>query len=119
MANRVKSILIVEDEVLVGLDLTMQLEEEGYEIIGPATTLSAAADMLRGQTPDFAILDANLNGECPNAIASDLQERGIPFVYVSGYGPDYIAQHLPIAPLLQKPVRIPLLLSQIETALAQ
>ncbi len=111
-----KRILIVEDEVMVALDLSLQLEDEGYSCLGPASTVAAALGLLRDATPDFAVLDANLGGEMPAPIAEELARRGVPFVYVSGYNGDYIDKNLPPAPLIGKPLPLRELLWRIREA---
>ena len=35
---------------------------------------------------DLAVLDVNINGQFSYPIASNLRERGIPFVFATGYG---------------------------------
>lgn len=112
-------IFILEDEALVAMDLSVELEDHGYEVLGPAMTVKMAADILTTMKPDFAVLDANVGGELPSIIAQDLSERGVPFVYVSGYGQDYITKHLPPAPLLPKPVQIRSLIDEIKSALGR
>ncbi len=112
-------ILVVEDEAMVALDLTLQLEDEGFRCIGPAPTVARALDLLQAETPDFAVLDGNLAGELPRPVAERLSERGVPFVYVSGYNAAYIVENLPPAPLLTKPIRFGDLLAQIRASLAR
>lgn len=111
-------VLVVEDEVLVGLDLMMQLEDAGFTCIGPAPTVASAMKLVATETPDFAVLDANLGGISPVAVAEDLRDRGVPFLYASGYDERYIRDNLPEAPLLQKPIQIPSLLAHINDRLA-
>lgn len=97
-------ILIVEDEIFVGMDLTMQLQDEGYECVGPACSVDAAISLIEERPVQFAILDANLGGESSAPVAERLHADGIPFVYVSGYDRDHIRETLPDAQLIQKPV---------------
>ncbi|PZX18811.1 CheY-like chemotaxis protein [Palleronia aestuarii] len=115
-ADAVK-VLVVEDETFVALDLVMQLEDEGFECYEPCSSVDGALEFLETNDPDIAILDANLRGETPRRIAEALRSKGIPFVYVSGYGWDYISRQLPVAPLVAKPVRMTFLLNEMSAAL--
>ena len=81
-------VLLLEDEVLIGLDLRDDLQDAGYRVEGPFTTCAAALDWLRMATPDTAILDAALkDGPC-REIALELTCREVPFVIYSGYHED-------------------------------
>jgi CheY-like chemotaxis protein len=99
-------VLIVEDETLVALDLQLQLEDHGFSCLPPASTVEAALETVASRTPDVGVLDANLNGTSSAPVAARLQQDGIPFVYVSGYGRAYLRENLPPAPLVEKPVRV-------------
>lgn len=99
------SILLAEDEVIVAMDLSMQLEDAGYRCLGPVETVEDALALLEEETPDFAILDANLGGTHPVAVAEKLAATGVPFVYMTGYSVDFITRHLPEAPVIEKPIR--------------
>ncbi len=110
-------VLVLEDEVFVGLELSLILEGAGYSTLGPAPDVQAAEELLAQTTPDFAILDVNLEGVTSASVARLLEARGVPFVYMSGYTDDYMDEHLPRAPFFNKPVQPALLLKAIEAAL--
>ena len=80
------SVLLIEDETLISLDLCDTLVQAGYAVIGPATTVAGAMFLLRQQTPHLAIVDVLLrDGPC-SEIADQLRARHVPFVVYSGYG---------------------------------
>ena len=81
-------VLVVEDEALVAMELADILEHVGCTTIGPAATVAQALALLDGRRPDAALLDLNLNGESGARVAIALNDRGVPFVVVSGYGED-------------------------------
>ena len=54
-------ILVVDDEENVRLLYTMELKDEGYDVI-TATTAEEALDILKEQNPDLIILDIRLPG---------------------------------------------------------
>jgi len=113
-----QTILIVEDEAIVGLDLAMQLEDEGYECLGPVGTVEEALALLEEQPPDLAVLDANLDGATSAPVAERLQAMQRPFVYVSGYGERGALEQLPEAPLISKPLKFDRLATLIRELLA-
>ena len=80
------SILVLEDEQIIALDLKDILEDAGVgevEIYGESKTALAA---LEEKTPDAAVLDMNLGGGKTSAeVARALQEKGCPYIFLSGY----------------------------------
>ncbi|MGB1004310.1 MAG: response regulator, partial [Salibacteraceae bacterium] len=61
MAEKMK-ILVVEDEMVIAMNLTLILENLGYEVVGPASNFEEAIEELEVEVPDLAILDVNLEG---------------------------------------------------------
>ena len=75
-------ILVVEDEALLAVDLSLTLEDEGARIAGPCLTVE---DALRHDGPiDAAVLDVDLRGELVFPVADRLAETGKPFVFHTG-----------------------------------
>ena len=62
-------ILVVEDEVLIGIALCMVLRVAGHRVWGPAGTVDRALEMAASEAPDLAFVDLNLQG---NAEGLDL-----------------------------------------------
>jgi CheY-like chemotaxis protein len=52
---------------------------------------------------DVAILDLNLAGVLTYPVARLLQERGIPFIFATGYGSSGLMEDFQRSPTLQKP----------------
>ena len=80
-----KSLLLVEDSMMIALDAQNMLQNCGAEVELVATT-SDARRAIQLNKFDAAILDVNLYTETSFPIAEDLQERAIPFVFAKGYG---------------------------------
>ena len=58
-----RKVLLVEDEELVALALVEELTRLGWSVVGPATSLEDAQDIVKsGVHLDAAILDVNLHG---------------------------------------------------------
>ncbi len=103
-SNSRPSVLILEDEALIALDLHDELRDAGYEVAGPFTTCAAALSWLQTATPDTAILDAALkDGPC-RAIAQELTRREVPFLIYSGYHEDrLLLAEFPHVTWIEKP----------------
>ena len=85
-----KRVLVVEDELLVALMIEDFLTEFGCTTIGPCGTVETAMHALLTEAPDLALLDVNLNGERVYPVAEALEQRHVPFLFLSGYGEDAI-----------------------------
>jgi light-regulated signal transduction histidine kinase (bacteriophytochrome)/CheY-like chemotaxis protein len=97
-------ILIVEDSFLVLMSLEGFFADLGWTIVGPATRREAAVVMARSEQFDVALLDVNLDGEMSWDVAKVLQERGIPFVFSTGYdASNFLPESLSGSPILGKP----------------
>lgn len=86
MADRLAghSILVVEDEPLVLLDIVSSLEAEGASVLTAHKLRDALA---KCETPGLsaAILDHQLSQSDTSLVCERLNELGIPFVIYSGY----------------------------------
>jgi CheY-like chemotaxis protein len=99
----VRRILVVEDEVLVGMYLEDLLTGMGHHVVGPAARLSEAMKLAREENIDFAVLDMNLAGVQSYPVADILRQRGIPFVFATGYGGEGVAEEYRCESTLCKP----------------
>ena len=99
---RAHRIMVVEDEALIAMVLVDHLQEIGLSAVGP---FSRVADALKvDEELDAAILDVNLGGESVYPVADMLHARGIPFVFMTGYGSASIDPRFALVPVLQKPI---------------
>ena len=102
-----KTILVVEDDYYVASDTAAALRGAGAVVLGPSPTAEDAAHLLEHETPTSVVLDLNLGGGGPKfEIAHRLLERGIPFVFLTGYDPDVIPDDLANIKRLQKPIAL-------------
>ena len=97
-------ILIVEDEALIGLQLEQALVEQGCEVVGVASNVTEALQLIDDKQPEGALLDINLAGEKSFPVAERLASLGVPFVFCTGYaGEQVLPPSLADAPLIRKP----------------
>ncbi len=95
--------LVVEDEIMVAMYVEDLLTDLGFEVAGLATGLDQALALAREGSFDFAVLDINLAGRLSFPIADVLRERGIPFLFASGYGSKGVSEDYRNAIRIQKP----------------
>jgi two-component system, chemotaxis family, sensor kinase Cph1 len=98
-----RRVLLVEDEFLVAMDVESMLERAGCASIGPAIRLEQALTLACGEAIDAAVLDVNLNGTPVFPVAKALSERGIPFLFTTGYDGASIPPAFQAVLRLQKP----------------
>ncbi|HEY0572023.1 MAG TPA: response regulator [Enterovirga sp.] len=96
-------VLLVEDEMMVAMLVEDMLLDVGCEVIGPVTRVDEALARTRDGGIDVAILDVNLDGQETYAVADALTEKGIPFVFATGYGAGGLKEGYKGTPTLQKP----------------
>jgi CheY-like chemotaxis protein len=103
---RGRRVLIVEDEHLIALDLSEVLTEEGAEVMEPKTSVNAAlAALTHERAPDVALLDVSLDDhESVFAVADELQQRRIPFVFYTGYRPADVSSRFTNVTYCEKPM---------------
>ena len=97
-------ILIVEDEALIGMQLEQALVDHGCEVVGVATNVAEAMQLIERERPHGALLDINLAGEKSFPVAERLAADGVPFVFCTGYaGEQVLPPRFAGAPLVRKP----------------
>lgn len=109
-------VLVVEDEFLIA----MELEEGGFRVLGPASTVTAALRLLDQQRPDAAVLDMNLRNELVTPVAQALRRMAVPFAIASAYAQAAWPQDdaLDGAPSLGKPTSPATLIAAMHDLLA-
>ena len=100
LANR--SVLLVEDEFLILLDLEHLLQSEGARVT-TASDLRDGLDVVE-RAFDAAVLDVRLPDGDVFPLAERLQERGVPLVFHSGHAQaEEVLGQFPAAVALAKP----------------
>lgn len=97
-------VLLIEDEHIVAMAFARALRQFGATIVGPAATIEQALETIASSvTIDGAMLDVNLRGVRAYAVADALCERGVPFVFATGYSAPIIPERYRTIPVLVKP----------------
>ncbi len=111
-----RTILIVEDDPFIAMDMEYAFEQAGYTVVGPVDDVASALDALTNNDVNFACLDYNLGNETSVPVAEILGEKNIPFVFATGY-PGALARDLGIEAcrVLPKPVEPKTVLQALES----
>ena len=96
------SVLIVEDDVIIAIDMELAFEDAGFDIVGPAADEAEALELIAKHEPDFAALDWNLRTGTSAHIAEALNAIGARFVFVTG-ARNEVAYDGPSAEIFAKP----------------
>ncbi|HVM37253.1 MAG TPA: response regulator [Sphingomicrobium sp.] len=113
-----RSILIVEDEPLIAMMLEDFLESLGHSVAATCDSVGDALSEVEKGGFDLAILDVNLKGENVWPVASQLRERGLPFIIASGGHVDPPPAEFASVPLIEKPYTVDRVTPAINAALA-
>ena len=113
MADNLR-ILLVEDDVLIGMMLADMFDALGLPEPAQAASRDEALAIIATESLGGALVDINLGDEKGWPVADALAERAIPFAFTSGGG-DVLPPAHAHRRLVAKPFRI----SDIEVALAE
>lgn len=98
-----KRVLVVEDELMIRMLLQDMLADLGYRPAAEAGAIDEALALAQQGDFDLAILDVNLNGHPISPVVEVLVERGVPFIFATGYGQRGVPEPYRRTPTLQKP----------------
>jgi CheY-like chemotaxis protein len=107
-------VLVVEDEYLIRMLVEDMLADLGYEVAAAVGNIAEASEHASTGSFNVAILDVNVDGKEIYPVADILAKRGVPFVFVTGYGEGSLPEPYRSRPALQKPFQA----EQLKTILA-
>ncbi|MGF7150702.1 light-regulated signal transduction histidine kinase (bacteriophytochrome) [Sphingomonas zeicaulis] len=81
-----KTVLLIEDSMIIALDGEDALRALGAARVLTAANVRQAMAVLDTETIDFAVLDYNLGSETSAPVAERLVAAGLPFIFATGYG---------------------------------
>ena len=78
-------ILIVEDDMIIGADLSLNLSQRGYEVLGIISRGEQVLESIETEMPDLILMDINLKGEWDGIdTAAHIQASyDIPFIFLT------------------------------------
>jgi DNA-binding LytR/AlgR family response regulator len=83
-------ILIVEDEMVIGANISLQISNFGYEVTGIVPRGEEALMHVRENQPDIVLLDINLKGNIDGIQTAEMmqKEHDIPVIYLTANADD-------------------------------
>lgn len=82
---RGRNVLLVEDNMIIAMDGEDALRDLGAEV-STVASVGRAQEAITVQSIDLAVLDFNLGHETSLPVADLLTQKGIPFLFATGYG---------------------------------
>ena len=99
----IRSVLIVEDEMIVALLMEDLVRDLGVTDVHTCTDVASALEVVRNETIDCAILDLRVRDGNTLQVADALADAGIPFVFSSGSDVGALNERHARRPLISKP----------------
>lgn len=92
-------ILMVEDDMIIAADISMQLTKLGYEIIGINTSGEDALHSIENNRPDLILMDIVLNGKMNGIEAARiiLEKFQVPVIFLTSNSDDATFQQAILA----------------------
>ncbi len=85
--ERMKTLLVVEDEIIVAMELVDRLEKLGYRVLGPAAGGREAVDLAASSRPDAILMDIGLQDDV-DGLEAARQIRAFspaPIIFLTAY----------------------------------
>ncbi len=113
------TVLLVEDESLVAMEIADAVRELGHDVVGPISELHKAVTAAGDESLCCAILDINIRGGPSYPVADMLLGRGVPILLLSGYFERSLPERLHGVTLLNKPFTCVQLTTEIRNLCAR
>jgi DNA-binding LytR/AlgR family response regulator len=83
--NSPAKILIVEDEMIIGANISLQLSKLGYEVTGIVSRGEEAINHVKQNRPDIVLMDIQLKGELDgiDTVIRMQQQMDLPIIYLT------------------------------------
>ncbi len=119
-AHERPTVLVVEDEFIIALDLSETVKDLGFELEGPFEGNEDAIEAIEEDMPDLAILDVfTADGEV-YPLADRLVEAGVPIIFHSGHvPPEEVRSRYPQAQACSKPCPPDRIIDALQMAVAK
>jgi DNA-binding NtrC family response regulator len=114
------TVLVVEDEFIIALDLSETVRDLGFKVEGPFADKEHAFIAIDREMPDCAILDVKTADVEVYPLADALADAGVPLIFHSGHiPPDELAERYPQARACAKPCPPDRLITMIGSAIEE
>ncbi|MAT55994.1 MAG: hypothetical protein CMN32_16085 [Saprospirales bacterium] len=80
-------VLVVEDNLSFALELSMMLEDIGYNVIGQVDNAAEALELIFSKMPDIILMDHDIKGEMTGIeLGNKIRHLDIPILYITSFG---------------------------------
>ena len=115
-------ILVVEDEAIAGMAISLMLENSGFGVLGVIASGEEAVRLSDELSPDVVLMDVRLRGKMSGTEAARIiqSHRNIPVIFTTAYSIDEICEHHAATGsilVLTKPITEDELVRTVHTAL--
>jgi CheY-like chemotaxis protein len=100
------TVLVVDDEPLIGELIKDMLSELDCDVVGPATTVSAAQSLAHANGIGAALLDVNLGGQTVFPLAQALAAKGVRLAFITGADAGSLPAQWRNHPFIGKPINL-------------
>ncbi|PZM14848.1 response regulator [Rhizobium tubonense] len=114
-----RRVLVVEDNYIQATELTLTLENQGSDVVGPFPNLEGGLMAVENAAIDAAVLDVRLGADRVFELADRLQNARVPFMFVTGYDKSEIPERFKDVSCLSKPVSRDAVAVALAVAVAQ
>lgn len=92
-------IVVVEDDAVIGMKITHDLEELGHQVISTEYNSQSALEVIHSQRPDLILLDINIDGTMDGIdVAMIIREKyNIPFIFLTALSDQNTLQRAKVA----------------------
>lgn len=96
--------LVLEDEYLIAATLADLLLLQGASVAGPVASVDDATKWVEDASDlDGAVVDINVAGTVSYGLVEELERRGIPCIFLTGYKASGIPARFAHIPCIEKP----------------
>jgi len=100
-----KRVLILEDDFYLATDEKALLEQAGAAVVGPFGSAYRPSELSKAGQIDAAVVDINMGNGPTFDCAQALADRGVPFLFVTGYDAGIVPSQLSRIGRIEKPIR--------------
>ena len=98
-----RSVLVIEDQSIVALDLQNFLGGTGFRVVGPVCSLAAALGKIADGEIHGAIVEVRLEDGAAERVVDALKAADIPHIFVNGWAIGSIPEQCRDRPVLNNP----------------
>jgi DNA-binding response OmpR family regulator len=109
------TVLVVEDDYFIASEICAALSSGNARVVGPVADPHHGLELIEHTPVDCVVLDINLLGEPSFELAHELQRRGVPVIFATGYDEEVIPLELTNAIRLEKPINLTELLHAVRS----